>query len=217
MIEQIPWLNEIVEAMKFFGGRASLSDIYIKIEESGRIDINRYTDWKAQIRKHIYLYSSDTEVFKGDPGDRSDLFYATKGKRKGYWGLRGFEPSDNNVELTEDDLGFVEGKIKLRQHICRERNPKVIQRAKEKFKQEHNGRLYCEICGFDFYKTYGELGEDFIEGHHTLPVSQLKQGQVTKIEDIALVCSNCHRMLHRRRPWLSKEKLNELLNTKREF
>lgn len=61
--------------------------------------------------------------------------------------------------------------------IYRERNPKVIQRAKEKFIQEHNGPLYCEICGFDFYKTYGELGGDFIEGHHTLPVSQLEQGK----------------------------------------
>ncbi len=88
----------------------------------------------------------------------------------------------------------------------------MIRLAKEKFKQENNGRLFCEICGFDFYDTYGEIGEDFIEGHHTVPVSKLEEGQVTKVEDIAIVCSNCHRMLHRKRPWLSKDQLKTLLN-----
>ncbi|GAE32694.1 hnh endonuclease [Halalkalibacter hemicellulosilyticusJCM 9152] len=60
------------------------------------------------------------------------------------------------------------------------------------------GRLFCEICNFDFYKKYGELGGDFIEGHHTIPVSELEEGHKTNVKDIVLVCSNCHRMLHRK-------------------
>lgn len=51
----------------------------------------------------------------------------------------------------------------------------------------------------------------YIEAHHTIPVNQLAKGHVTRIEDIAMVCSNCHRMLHRRRPWLSIEKLTSLV------
>ncbi|MGG3845407.1 MAG: hypothetical protein C6W58_14570 [Bacillaceae bacterium] len=39
----------------------------------------------------------------------------------------------------------------------------VIRLVKEKFKRENGGRLFCEICGFDFYEVYGEIGEDFIE------------------------------------------------------
>nr|WP_257145970.1 HNH endonuclease [Bacillus thuringiensis] len=88
----------------------------------------------------------------------------------------------------------------------------VIRRAKEHFKQQHGGKLFCEICGFDFHKTYGELGKDFIKGHHIIPVSQLKEGEKTRLEDIIMVCSNCHRMLHRRRPWLSIAELKLILN-----
>ncbi|UOK56171.1 hypothetical protein MGI18_14135 [Bacillus sp. OVS6] len=58
----------------------------------------------------------------------------------------------------------------LRKHIMRERNPKVINLAKEKFRQENSGRLFCEVCGFDFHKVYGDIGEGFIEGHHTTPI-----------------------------------------------
>ncbi|MDR4928273.1 HNH endonuclease [Peribacillus simplex] len=217
MNKQTPWLSEVIEAIKYLGGQATLADIYSAVEDRGKIDLSLYTDWKAQIRKNIYLNSNDTYIFKGKPGDKTDIFYSIEGKGKGIWGLRAFEPKGNNVDLTEDDLGFIEGKKKLRQHIYRERNPKVIRIAKEKFKKENNGRLFCEICGFDFYETYGEIGEDFIEGHHTIPVSELEEGQVTKVEDIAIVCSNCHRMLHRKRPWLTKEQLKELIKYLKDF
>ncbi|MED3354360.1 HNH endonuclease [Bacillus thuringiensis] len=81
-----------------------------------------------------------------------------------------------------------------------------MRSAKERFKQQHDGKLFCETCGYDFYKTYGELGKDYIEGHHTIPVSQLKEGEKTRIEDIIMFFSNYHRMLHRRKPWLNKRK-----------
>ncbi|MFN3092826.1 hypothetical protein [Bacillus pumilus] len=37
------------------------------------------------------------------------------------------------------------------------------------------------------------------------------EGHSTKVEDIAIVCSNCHRMLHRKRPWLNKDQLKLLI------
>ncbi len=40
----------------------------------------------------------------------------------------------------------------------------------------------------------------------------MADGEETKIEDIAMVCANCHRMLHRKIPWLSIKELNKLLN-----
>ena len=33
----------------------------------------------------------------------------------------------------------------------------------------------------------------------------------TKIEDIVMLCSNCHSMVHRRKPWTTKEDLKKLL------
>ncbi|MCD2500182.1 HNH endonuclease [Clostridium sp. NSJ-145] len=80
--------------------------------------------------------------------------------------------------------------------------------------KEKNGKIYCEVCGFDYESVYGEIGKDYIEGHHIKPVSELEENEVTKVEDIVLVCANCHRMLHRKRPWLSKEKLKLLIESK---
>ncbi|MDM5358816.1 HNH endonuclease [Peribacillus sp. ACCC06369] len=67
------------------------------------------------------------------------------------------------------------------------------------------------MCRFDFKEHYGDIGEGYIEGHHTKPISEMGEDEQTKIEDIVLVCANCHRMLHRRRPWLSINELKELL------
>lgn len=61
-----------------------------------------------------------------------------------------------------------------------------------------------------------EVGKGFIEAHHTKLVSTLHEnGEETKIEELALVCSNCHRMLHRRRPWLEMDDLPKLLPVNR--
>ncbi|WP_445678211.1 HNH endonuclease [Psychrobacillus sp. FSL W7-1493] len=204
------WLYEITESLKELGGSGILEDIYLTIKERNHIDLLAYVDWKSQIRKQIYLHSSDCEIFRGNSGDASDLFFSIEGKGKGYWGLRDFTPKKNNVSLIEDDVSFEEGKRKLRTHLVRERNPKIIKLAKERFKEQY-GRLFCEVCDFDFFEKYGELGEDFIEGHHIIPVSELEEGQSTRVEDIALVCSNCHKMLHRRRPWLNKMELRKLI------
>lgn len=115
--------------------------------------------------------------------------------------------------LTEDDESFPEGRQFLKQHLVRERNPKLIAQAKQLYKQKY-GKLTCEICHFDFEKEYGAIGIDYIEGHHTKPVSEMQLGEETKVKDIAMVCANCHRMLHRRRPWLSIEELEQLKKKK---
>ena len=115
------------------------------------------------------------------------------------------------IGLSDDAESFPEGKQALKKHLIRERNPKLIKRAKEIYKLKY-GKLSCQICGFDFEKEYGVIGSDYIEGHHTKPISQMHEGEETKIEDIAMVCANCHRMLHRKRPWLSLEELLKLMN-----
>ena len=88
----------------------------------------------------------------------------------------------------------------------RERDPSLVKRKKDRVLAAH-GVIACEACGFDFGKAYGERGDGFIECHHTKPVSELEPGGRTNLADLALVCSNCHRMIHRRRPWLSIEAL----------
>ena len=105
---------------------------------------------------------------------------------------------------------FAEGRLLFRAHVTRERNPALVKEAKKRALKRY-GKLTCEVCGFDFRITYGLLGEDYIECHHVVPVSQLVRGSKTSVKDIVLLCSNCHRMIHRRRPWLGISDLKMLL------
>jgi hypothetical protein len=120
----------------------------------------------------------------------------------------------SRAALPEDDdeTAFPEGREVWLQHRARERNPAVIQATKTAFLR-NNGRFFCQVCGFDFKNFYGEIGNGFIEAHHTTPVSELQPDSRTKTTDIALVCSNCHRMLHRRRPWITMADLKALLKS----
>ena len=112
---------------------------------------------------------------------------------------------DTFINITEED-DFPEGKILNRTHQVRERNATLVRKKKQKVLKE-KGCLECEVCDFDFLKFYGPIGEGFIECHHTVPVSDLDGKSKTRLIDLAIVCSNCHRMLHRTRPWLSIHEL----------
>lgn len=106
-----------------------------------------------------------------------------------------------NLYHIEDDENFEvegvsEGQVLYKFHKFRERNNKIIS-AKKKTVLKATGNLSCEVCQFDFYKTYGELGFGFIECHHIRPISDYFDNMETKMSDLALVCANCHRMLHR--------------------
>lgn len=110
---------------------------------------------------------------------------------------------------TDEGKEYPEGKIAFVLHKKRERNPNLIKDAKRLFVSKH-GRLFCEACKFDFQQVYGDRGIDFIEGHHKKLVSEMKEGEKTKVEDIAMLCSNCHRMIHRK-PLVSIRGLSTLI------
>ena len=111
----------------------------------------------------------------------------------------------------DDDSYFVkEGKVIYKLHKLRERNSKINKKKKESYLKEH-GKLDCEVCGFDFFETYGEIGKGFIEAHHRVPLSELDGEAKTKLKDLALVCSNCHEMLHKEIDTLSVNELKRKL------
>ena len=77
----------------------------------------------------------------------------------------------------------------------------------------------CMVCDFDFEEAYGELGKDFIEVHHTKPLHSLEhEVEVNPEEDLVCLCSNCHRMIHRRRDKImTVEELRELMQERSVF
>lgn len=118
---------------------------------------------------------------------------------------------DSILAQTDDELEEApEGRVLTRLHRSRERNRELVATRKARAERV-TGRLCCEVCGFDFLERYGERGRGFIEAHHTRPVHTLQPGETTRLTDLALVCANCHRMIHARRPWLSLADLHALL------
>ena len=111
---------------------------------------------------------------------------------------------------ADDDDEFPEGKVLTRIHKRKERNPQATFKKKQRVLHE-NGKLECEVCGFDFVKVYGQLGYGFAECHHIVPVAELTDGHKTKLSDLAIVCANCHRMLHKAKPLLSISELRETI------
>lgn len=111
----------------------------------------------------------------------------------------------------EEEEEYPEGRVLTQLHKRRERNATVARKKKAKVLRE-SGALACEVCGFDFHVFYGELGEGFAECHHRKPLADLSKEKKTKLSDLAIVCPNCHRMLHRTRPWKSVEELAILVN-----
>lgn len=118
----------------------------------------------------------------------------------------------HKVMLMEPEMPYeaLEGEILFRLHKVRERDGKLIFKKKQAVLKA-TGKLECEVCQFDFFKVYGELGKGFIECHHKAPLHLLIAAQNTTLKDLALVCANCHRMLHKSINIVTIESLKKLL------
>jgi 5-methylcytosine-specific restriction protein A len=110
---------------------------------------------------------------------------------------------DDGINGTEE---AEEGRVLTRAHLIRERSRRLAE-AKKAACLKSTGALRCEACGFEFGLKYGERGKGFIEIHHALPVHQLRPGAKTRLSDLHLLCANCHRTVHAKRPWLTLDEL----------
>lgn len=103
-----------------------------------------------------------------------------------------------------------EGTARLVSHLRRERNRALVE-AKKAATLDAKGGLCCEVCGFDFSAAYGALGEGFCEVHHLVPLSASSESVTTTLNDLAVLCSNCHRIIHRSTPMLSVAELSKVV------
>ena len=120
---------------------------------------------------------------------------------------------ENVQQLIGDEYESVlEGRYLLRLHKVWERKP-ALRAKKIRSVQLRGEPLACEACGFDFGKTYGDRGQGFIECHHVEPLHQTGE-RATNINDLALLCSNCHRMIHRKPPWPTPAQLRDIIHAR---
>ena len=124
------------------------------------------------------------------------------------------EPVLQDEGSGELDDAFEEGGIKFQLHRRKERNRRAVERKKESV-LARRGALVCEACDFDFVVVYGSLGVGFAECHRRTPLASLEEGHRTRLKDLAIVCANCHRMLHKGRPMQSVGQLRLLVESRR--
>ena len=120
-----------------------------------------------------------------------------------------------SVEAREFDfeepaiVGAFEGEVRLVLHHNRERDQAAVAKKKALAAQSKRG-LKCEACDFDFAEVYGEIGTNLCEVHHTNPLAE-GGPRHTQLSDLAIVCSNCHWILHRTNPMWSVAELRDHL------
>jgi 5-methylcytosine-specific restriction protein A len=152
----------------------------------------------------------DEEVWREFADDRASLSAAAGLIRRA---INGDEEATAETATTDDDdeiAEAMEGRLVTRVHRHRERDRKIVA-SKKRDVLKRLGRLECEACGFDFAKRYGKRGEGFAECHHTKPLRDLVEATKITLNDLAIVCANCHRMIHAAAPWLAMEELRAII------
>jgi hypothetical protein len=116
--------------------------------------------------------------------------------------------SDASPSLNDVDIHTVtatEGRRRLVLHLQRERNQTIV-RNKKKLAVS----LDCEICKFSF-GCYGSVASDYCEAHHLLPLDEVEHTTQTRMEDLAILCANCHRVVHLRNPPYKLDEVRSML------
>jgi hypothetical protein len=115
--------------------------------------------------------------------------------------LRILQEKESNIVSINRDVEVEEGSRHQAEVTFRKRNSTIIEAKKA------SSDYRCEVCGFKFLEMYGEIGRNYIIAHHLNPIGERDTPTITTIGDIALVCANCHAMIHKKNPPYTIEEL----------
>ena len=110
-----------------------------------------------------------------------------------------------NLDVDIHTFAATEGQKRLVLHLQRERNQTVVRN-----KKKLAASLDCEVCAFSFGR-YGSAASDYCEVHHLLPLSGVENTTQTRMEDLAILCANCHRVIHLRNPPYTLNEVRSML------
>jgi 5-methylcytosine-specific restriction protein A len=170
-----------------------------KFKDAHLIPINRRSAWEVPAKIH----RSD----RGFIGQRF-WFYPEESAhyREFLESFRLFAQSKPSSSISlEEQKAFQEGQRSLVEALISARNPQLVAAAKA-----HYG-FDCQVCGFNFGKYYGKIGEDFIEAHHKVALASKKGRRLSSVDDINVLCANCHRMVHKETPPIPIERLKQMI------
>ena len=130
----------------------------------------------------------------------------------------GFNRDDIIEELKNPkpllkEISIIEGKKQFKQTTTYCRSKELRDLAIKKFSL-NSGKIPCKVCKFNFEDRYEDIGRGFIEIHHLKPVCDLGEIETSfakAFANLAPLCSNCHRIVHRKNPCFTLEEMSRIL------
>lgn len=93
-----------------------------------------------------------------------------------------------------------------------ERNAYAREKCLKHYRQLNDGRLKCEICGFDFGERYGEVFANKIHVHHLIEIASIgEEYEVDATRDLIPICPNCHMVAHSKKPAYTPDEIKEMI------
>jgi len=133
----------------------------------------------------------ENQTFKPVSREEIDIWSTVKGGS-----YRSDEDNENGESLEDESYPYgYEGERILELHLSVERDRKLRDTKIREFIKE-NGDIYCEVCSFKFTEAYPFLNKNIIEVHHIVPLSQLSARTKITLDDLILLCANCHLAVH---------------------
>lgn len=115
-------------------------------------------------------------------------------------------------EIDETDMHIKEGAKKQITVNAYERNPQARALCVKHYKQKNDGKLKCEICGFDFGKTYGDMFAEKIHIHHLVEIHTIgEEYEVDATKDLIPICPNCHMIAHSKKPAYTPDEIRKMI------
>jgi len=115
-----------------------------------------------------------------------------------------------NERVTQlDKIAAQEGEEYSTEVIFRARNRELINIKKRLY------RCTCEVCDFNFSTVYGSIGDGYIVAHH---LKLIASGcTINTLDDIALVCANCHAIIHSKNPPITLAEMRRIIAAQRDI
>ena len=101
--------------------------------------------------------------------------------------------SEESVTLDDNAFEAQEGVVLAQVHQIRERKRGFRKRLIRRVEGTH-GVVQCAACGLAATND-SSIVYSMFEVHHLAPLSEVAT-TVTRLDDLALLCANCHRLIH---------------------
>lgn len=177
---------------------------------AGVVDRNIQTAFLEQLPIHVMVLAGRRRDRK-NPASPASKPYARM-LDKATWAVTEYDFASGDFTLTRgvlpvvpsgsptdpDERSFPEGEPRRAYRTHRRREWRARAAKIKQAMRQNGGKLICEVprCGFDFHARYGAIGEGYAHVHHLKPLGWSPGETETTLSDLAVVCPNCHAMIH---------------------